>query len=46
MQAIGYGFDHPKMQNDLVNGTLENRRVEVYIDGAAAAKANYVNPSK
>ena len=46
MQAIGYGFDHPKVQNDLVNGTLENRRVEVYIDGAAASKANYVNPSK
>ncbi len=46
LESIGYGFDHPKVQHDLVNGTLANRRVEVYIDGAIKAKAKYVNPSK
>ena len=46
LQSIGYGFDHPKVKHDLVNGTLANRRVEVYIDGAIKTKAKYVNPSK
>jgi outer membrane protein OmpA-like peptidoglycan-associated protein/opacity protein-like surface antigen len=46
MSPIGYGFDHPKVPHDLVNGSLENRRVEVYIDGAAAAKGKFVNPAK
>ncbi len=46
LQSIGYGFDHPKVQHDLVNGTLANRRVEVYIDGALGAKTQSVNPSK
>lgn len=45
LQAIGYGFDHPKAQNDMTDGNLENRRVEVYIDGAVDAKENYVNPA-
>ncbi len=46
LESIGYGFDHPKVRHDLVNGTLANRRVEVYIDGAIKAKTKYVNPSK
>ena len=33
LQAVGYGFDRPKVKPDLKNGTPENRRVEVYIKG-------------
>ncbi len=33
MQAVGYGFDRPKAAPNLVTGTPENRRVEVYIRG-------------
>lgn len=33
MRAVGYGFDRPKAQPDIVNGTPANRRVEVYIRG-------------
>ena len=46
MTSLGYGFDHPKMQHDLVNGTAANRRVEVYIDGAAGKRDAYKNPAK
>lgn len=46
LESIGYGFDHPKVQHDLIKGTLANRRVEVYIDGALGAKNKSVNPSK
>jgi len=31
MVAVGYGFSRPKKPVDLINGTPENRRVEVYI---------------
>ena len=34
LKVVGYGFDRPKVQPDLKNGTPENRRVEVYIRGA------------
>lgn len=34
LKSVGYGFDRPKVKPDLVNGTPENRRVEVYIRGA------------
>lgn len=44
LKAIGYGFAHPKVPNDPATGNLENRRVEVYIDGARAGRINYVNP--
>jgi outer membrane protein OmpA-like peptidoglycan-associated protein len=30
---VGYGFDRPKYEPDMVNGTPLNRRVEVYIKG-------------
>ncbi|MDD5707278.1 MAG: OmpA family protein [Kiritimatiellae bacterium] len=33
MRAVGYGFDRPKAQPDIINGTPENRRVEVFIRG-------------
>ncbi len=33
IKSEGYGFDYPKVENDLENGTPENRRVEVYIAG-------------
>ena len=46
LKAIGYGFDHPKVPNDPKEGNLENRRVEVYIDGVKTGKVNYVNPGK
>lgn len=48
LSSIGYGYDHPKVKHDMVNGTLANRRVEVYIDGASASKSksNYVSPTK
>ena len=37
MKAVGYGFSRPRVKPDLVNGTPENRRVEVYIRGADKA---------
>ena len=46
IKAIGYGFEHPKAPNDPVNGNLQNRRVEVYVDGVTVGKENYVNPAK
>lgn len=46
LTAVGYGFNRPKVQPDLVNGNPENRRVEIYIRGAGtnADKSKYVNP--
>lgn len=35
LEAEGYGFERPKVKPDLVNGNPENRRVEIYIRGAA-----------
>ncbi len=46
LNAVGYGFDHPKAPNDPVSGNLSNRRVEVYVSGAKPGKVNYVNPGK
>ena len=46
LKAIGYGFDHPKAPNDPKEGNLENRRVEVYIEGVRTGKVNYVNPGR
>ena len=46
IKAIGYGFEHPKAPNDPVDGNLQNRRVEVYVDGVTAGRENYVNPAK
>ena len=45
MTAIGYGFNKPKVQPDLINGNPENRRVEIYIKGAGtnADKGKYAN---
>jgi outer membrane protein OmpA-like peptidoglycan-associated protein len=34
MRAVGYGYDRPREKPDIVNGTPNNRRVEVYIRGA------------
>jgi outer membrane protein OmpA-like peptidoglycan-associated protein len=33
MSTVGYGFSRPKVPHDLVNGTPENRRVDVFIHG-------------
>jgi len=33
MSTVGYGFERPKVPHDLVNGTPENRRVDVFIHG-------------
>lgn len=33
LKYVGYGFRHPKVENDPVEGNVENRRVEVYITG-------------
>lgn len=33
MSTVGYGFNRPKVPHDLVNGTPENRRVDVFIHG-------------
>jgi outer membrane protein OmpA-like peptidoglycan-associated protein/opacity protein-like surface antigen len=33
LKYVGYGFRHPKVENDPVEGSVENRRVEVYITG-------------
>lgn len=33
MNALGYGFERPKVPHDLLRGTPENRRVEVYLRG-------------
>jgi outer membrane protein OmpA-like peptidoglycan-associated protein len=33
MSSVGYGFNRPKVPHDLINGTPENRRVDVYIHG-------------
>ena len=33
MTTVGYGFNRPKVPHDLVNGTPENRRVDVFIHG-------------
>ena len=33
LRAVGYGFDRPQYEPDLINGTPLNRRVEVYIKG-------------
>lgn len=35
MEALGYGFARPKVPNDPKDGNPQNRRVEVYIRGAA-----------
>ena len=35
MDAVGYGFSRPKAPNDPETGNPENRRVEIYIRGAA-----------
>lgn len=45
LKYVGYGFRHPKVENDPVNGNLENRRVEVYITGING-KEKYTNPTK
>lgn len=39
MRAVGYGFDRPKVAHNLLTGTPENRRVEVYIRGIDRAAA-------
>jgi outer membrane protein OmpA-like peptidoglycan-associated protein/opacity protein-like surface antigen len=39
MAAKGYGFSRPVAPNDPVTGNPENRRVDIYIDGANDAKA-------
>ena len=46
LKAIGYGYDHPKVPNDPHAGNVENRRVEIYIEGVKTGKVNYVNPAK
>ena len=46
LTSIGYGFDHPKAPDDLVNGNRKNRRVEVYVSGASEGKVNYSGPAK
>ena len=33
LRAVGYGFDRPQYEPDMINGTPLNRRVEVYIKG-------------
>jgi outer membrane protein OmpA-like peptidoglycan-associated protein len=33
MSTVGYGFNRPKVPHDLINGTPENRRVDVFIHG-------------
>ena len=33
LRAVGYGFDRPQYEPDMVNGTPLNRRVEVYVKG-------------
>jgi OOP family OmpA-OmpF porin len=33
MSTVGYGFSRPKVPHDLINGTPENRRVDVFIHG-------------
>jgi OOP family OmpA-OmpF porin len=38
MKAKGYGFSRPIADNDPVNGNPRNRRVDIYIEGADAAK--------
>lgn len=35
LRAVGYGFDRPQYEPDLVNGTPLNRRVEVYVKGVS-----------
>jgi len=44
LNAVGYGFNRPKVEPDLINGNPENRRVEVYIRGAGtnADKTKYM----
>ena len=44
MSAVGYGFNRPKEQPDLINGNPANRRVEIYIRGAGsnADKGRYL----
>lgn len=39
MVAKGYGFSRPVAPNDPVAGNRENRRVDIYIEGANDAKA-------
>ena len=39
MEAVGHGFDRPKVVHNLETGTPENRRVEVYIRGIDRATA-------
>jgi len=34
LTAVGFGFNRPKVQPDLVKGNPENRRVEIFITGA------------
>lgn len=36
--AAGYGFDRPKIPHDMVNGTPENRRTEIFINGVGGAE--------
>lgn len=45
LEFVGYGYRHPKAENDPELGNPENRRVEVYISGING-KEKYVNPSK
>lgn len=45
LKYVGYGYRHPKVENDPINGNPENRRVEVYITGING-KEKYINPSK
>lgn len=40
LTPIGYGFERPKVTPDLVNGTPENRRVEIYLQGDNRLPAN------
>ncbi len=46
LKSIGYGFEHPKASNDPSKGNVENRRVEVYINGTRPGKVTYVQPEK
>jgi len=39
MEALGYGFERPKVPNDPLTGNPENRRVDVYIRGLGTKEA-------
>ncbi len=43
LDAVGFGFEQPKVEPDLKNGTPENRRVEVYIRNAQGSRDDLQN---